>query len=273
MKNKATIIKLVIAIILVLGISVMQHTPSAVADIQPQTEPTNRIVIDVTYDPGTQTFSLGGFSAEELRQFGVAGFTPELWQILANFDKIDLRLEGEELNLITDEEQVASMAWDANSRQLLFAIVNAYMEIGKVDMERAEAWLSDSNLEISLRNTKELSDPLLIDLATLLQVKVYDSGAVRVEGVPTGYSLTPELLATFKALNVDSVKLCWNKGVLNTELNVGEFPQFTFFENGIGVIDKALGLNLGDLGPIFDSSFGAGIVIGEGDPITGECLP
>ena len=28
--------------------------------------PTNKIFIDVTYDPGTQTYSLGGFSSAEL---------------------------------------------------------------------------------------------------------------------------------------------------------------------------------------------------------------
>lgn len=277
MKNKKNIIKLIIAIILVLGITMLQHSRSAIADLRSEgSEPTNKIFIDVTYDPGTQTYSLGGFSSAELSKFGAPEFTPELWQILSNLDKINLRLEGEELNIILNEEQLANMAWDANSRQLLFAIINAYVEIGKVDMERAEAWLDNSNIEISLRNTKELSDPLLIELATLLQVKVYDSGSIRVEGIPTGYALTPEMLAILKAANINGLKLCWNKGVINTSVNVGELrelPQISIFEGGVNVIDKAFGLNLGDLSPLFNSEFGAGIVIGDADPITGVCMP
>ncbi|NLG40444.1 MAG: hypothetical protein GX544_01980, partial [Chloroflexi bacterium] len=50
-------------------------------------------------------------------------------------------------------------------------------------------------------------------------------------------------------------------------------PQMTIYEDGVIVIDKALGLNLGDLGPIFESSFGAGVVYAEGAPVAGECLP
>ncbi|MGI6258886.1 MAG: hypothetical protein ACOYKC_03415 [Anaerolineaceae bacterium] len=277
MKNKKHIIKLIIAIILVFGISVLQHSSSAIADLRSEgSGPTNKIYIDVTYDPSTQTYSLGGFSSAELSKYGAPDFTPEVWQILANLDQVNIKLEGEELNIILNEEQLANMAWDANSRQLLFALINAYIDIGKIDIERAEAWLDKSNIEISLRNTKELSDPLLIELATLLQVKVYDSGAIRVEGRPIGYAMTPEMLALLKAANVNGLKLCWNKGVISTSVNVDELrelPQISLFEGGVNVLDKAFGLNLGDLSPLFNSEFGAGIVIGDADPITGECLP
>lgn len=277
MKKKTNLIKIAIAIVLVLGFTFMQHSQSAVADIPAQeTEPANKIVIDVTYDPGTQTYSLGGFSSAELSQLGAPAFTPELWEVLANLDKINLRMQGEEINLILNEQQLATMEWDATSREILAGMVNAFIDIGKVDMERTEAWLGNSDVEFSLRNTKELSDPLLIELATILQVKVHEGGEVRVEGIPTGYAITPDVLATLEAANIHGIKLCWNKGVLNTELQLDEMqalPQFTIYEEGVGVADKAFGLNLGDLGPLFNSAFGAGLVIGDADPITGECLP
>lgn len=273
MKKKSNLIKIFIAVILVLGISVMQHTRSAVADIPMQEGPVNRIYIDVTYDPNTETYSLGGFSSEELKQFGAPEFQPELWQILSALDSVTLKLANEELNLVTDEAQVATIAWDQASRELLYGMLNAYIELGEVNMVRAEAWLDKADVEFSLRQSKELSDPLLIELATLLQVNVAESGELAVEGFPTGYGIPAEMLDMIKAAEVNNIKLCWNKGVINTDINGTAMPQMTLYEEGVGVIDKAFGLNLGDLGPVFDSSFGAGLVIGEGDPVTGECLP
>jgi hypothetical protein len=275
MKKNTNLLKLIIAIVLVLGISVMQHTPSAVAEIPMQQDgPANRIYIDVTYDPVTQTYSLGGFSSAELEQYGAPGFTPELWQVLASLDSITLKLENEQFNLVTDEEQLASIAWDASSRQILYGMLDAYIELGRVDLDRAEAWLDKADIEFSLRNSKELSDPLLIQLATLLQVNIDDdNGAVNVEGIPTGFGLTPEIQEMIRAANLNNIKLCWNKGVIDSEINGSTLPQLTLYEGGINVVDRAFGLSLGDLGPIFDSTFGAGIVFGEGDPVTGECLP
>lgn len=274
MKIKNNYLKLIIAIVLVLGISLVQHTPTAVAEIPMQADtPTNRIYIDVTYDPGTQTYSLGGFTAEELQQYGAPQFTPELWQILASLDSITLRLENEQFNLIADQEQLASISWDATSRQIIYGMLNAYIELGKVDLERAEAWLDKADVELSLRNSRQLSDPLLIQLATLLQVNIAEDGAVDVEGIPTGFGITPEIQAMIKAANVNNIKICWNKGVIDSEINGDALPQVTLYEGGMSVVDRAFGLNLGDLSPIFDSSFGAAIIYGEGDPVTGECLP
>jgi hypothetical protein len=75
------------------------------------------------------------------------------------------------------------------------------------------------------------------------------------------------------AANVENLKLCWNKGVIDLQVNGQVLPQVTLYQGGLGVIDKAFGLNLGDLTPIFGSSFGAGLVIGDADPVTGECMP
>ena len=133
--------------------------------------------------------------------------------------------------------------------------------------------MEQADFDITLRKSKELSDPLRIQLATLLQVKVAENGALSVEGIPTGMGIPADTAALLKSANIENVKICWNKGVVNGEVNGSVLPQMTIYEDGVIVIDKALGLNLGDLGPIFESAFGAGIVYAEGAPVAGECLP
>jgi len=273
MKNKHNLLKIIIALVLVFGISLMQHTPSAIADVPLQTDTSNVIHIDVTYDPGTKTFSAGGFSSEELKQFGLPELPENIWAILTVFDNLSLKIIGDEIQLMTDEKPLFSMAFDENARAFVYDMLNVYMQAGKIDRERAESWLEQADFDITLRKSKELSDPLRIQLATLLQVKVAENGALSVEGISTGMGIPADTAALLKSANIENVKICWNKGVVNGEVNGSVLPQMTIYEDGVIVIDNALGLNLGDLGPIFESSFGAGIVYAEGAPVAGECLP
>lgn len=273
MNKTPTFIKLLLAVILVLGIVMVQQPPMATAEIAKQDDPANLIHIDITYDPGTKTYSMGGFSAEELRQVGAPQFQDEIWQVLGMLNNATLKIQDDMIGVFTDEQQLLSLAWDGPSRQILYSLLDAYIELGGIDMERAEAWLDKADIEITLRQSKELSEPLQIALATLVQVKVADNGELTVEGFPTGMSLTPETLALVDAANIENLKLCWNKGVIDLQVNGQELPQATLYQGGLGVIDKAFGLNLGDLTPIFGSSFGAGLVIGDASPVTGECMP
>ncbi len=273
MKNKQNLIKIVIAIVLVLGISLMQHTPSAIADVPLQTDTSNVVHIDVTYDPGTKSFSAGGFSYEELKQFGLPQLQDEIWTLLSVFDNLSVKIIGDEIQLMTDEKPLLNMAFDENARAFVYDMLNVYLASGKVDRERAEKWLEQADFDITLRKSKELSNPLQIQLATLVQVKIGENGALSVEGIPTGMGVPPETAELLRAANIQNAKICWSKGVVNGEVNGSVLPQITIYEDGVIVIDKALGLNLGDLGPIFESSFGAGIVYAEGAPVTGECLP
>ena len=256
MNKTPTFIKLLLAVILVLGIVMVQQPPMATAEIAKQEDPTNLVHIDITYDPGTKTYSMGGFSAEELRQVGAPQFQDEIWQVLGMLNNATLKIQDDMIDVFTDEQQLFSLAWDGPSREILYSLLNAYIELGDVDMERAEAWLDKADIVISLRQSKELSEPLEIALATLVQVKVAKNGELTVEGFPTGMSLTPETLALVDAANVENLKLCWNKGVVDLQVNGQMLPQATLFQGGLSVIDKAFGLNLGDLTPIFGSSFG-----------------
>ncbi len=273
MNKTPTFIKLLLAVILVLGILMVQQPPLATAEIAKQEVPTNLVHIDITYDPGTKSYSMGGFSAEELRQVGAPQFPDEIWQVLSMLENVTLMIQGDMINILTDDQQLFSLTWDGPSREILYSLLNAYIELGDVDIERAEAWLDKADIQITLRKSKELSNPLQIELATLVQVKVATNGELSVEGFPTGMSLTPETVALIEAAKVENLKLCWNKGVIDLQVNGQELPQATLYQGGLSVIDKAFGLSLGDLTPIFGSSFGAGLVIGEADPVTGECMP
>lgn len=273
MNKTPTFIKLLLAVILVLGIVMVQQPPMATAEIAKQTDPTNLVHIDITYDPGTKTYSMGGFSAEELRQVGAPQFQDEIWQVLGMLNNATLKIQNDMIDVFTDDQQLLSLAWDGPSREILYSLLNAYIELGDIDMERAEAWLDKADIVITLRQSKELSKPLEIALATLVQVKVSKNGELTVEGFPTGMSLTPETMALVDTANIDNLKLCWNKGVVDLQVNGQELPRATLFQGGLSVIDKAFGLNLGDLTPIFGSSFGAGLAVGESAPVTGECMP
>lgn len=273
MNKTPTIVKLLLAVILVLGVVMVQQPPMATAEIAKQEVPTNLVHIDITYDPGTKSYSLGGFSAEELRQVGAPQFQDEIWQLLSMLDNVTLKIQGDTINVLTNDQQLLSLAWDAASREILYSLLDATIELGDIDMARAEDWLDNADIEITLRQSKELSQPLKISLGTLVQVQVAKNGELSVEGFPTGYSLTPEMVELVNAANIENLKLCWNKGVIDLQVNGQTLPQATLYQGGLSVIDKAFGLNLGDLTPIFDSSFGAGLVIGEADPVTGECMP
>jgi len=273
MNKTPTFIKLLLAVILVLGIVMVQQPPMATAEIAKQTDPSNLVHIDITYDPGTKTYSMGGFSAEELRQVGAPQFQDEIWQVLGMLNNATLKIQNDMIDVFTDDQQLLSLAWDGPSREILYSLLNAYIELGDIDMERAEAWLDKADIVITLRQSKELSKPLEIALATLVQVKVSKNGELTVEGFPTGMSLTPETMALVDTANIDNLKLCWNKGVVDLQVNGQELPRATLFQGGLSVIDKAFGLNLGDLTPIFGSSFGAGLAVGESAPVTGECMP
>jgi len=273
MNKTPTFIKLLLAVILVLGMLMVQQPPMATAEIAKQEIPANLVHIDVTYDPGTKSYSIGGFSAEDLRQVGAPQFQDEIWQVLSMLDGVTLKIQGDVIDIFTNDQPLFSVAWDGASREILYSLLNAYIELGDVDMERAEAWLDKADIVISLRQSKELSEPLQISLATLLQVQVKDNGELSVEGFPTGMSLTPETLDLVNLAGIENLKLCWNKGVIDLQVNGQALPQATLYQGGLSVVDKAFGLSLGDLTPIFGSSFGAGLVIGEADPVTGECLP
>lgn len=273
MNKTPTLVKILLALILVLGAALAHQPPAATAEIARQEDPVNLIHIDITYDPGTKTYSMGGFSAEELRLAGAPQFQDEVWMVLGLLKSATLKLQDDQISILTDDEQLLTLAWDAASREIVYTLLNAYFELGEIDITRAEDWLAKADIEVTLRRSKELSEPLQIALATLVQVQVSEEGALSVEGVPMNLSLTGETMKILNAVNIDNLKFCWNKGVIDLEVNGKALPQATLYQGGLSVLDKAFGLQLGEITPLFTSSFGAGLAIGDADPVTGECLP
>jgi len=97
-------------------------------------------------------------------------------------DNVTLKIQGDTINIFTNDQQLLSLAWDAASREILYSLLNATIELGDIDMARAEDWLDKADIEITLRQSKELSQPLKISLGTLVQVRVAENGELSVEG-------------------------------------------------------------------------------------------
>ncbi|NLI41188.1 MAG: hypothetical protein GX421_08430, partial [Caldisericales bacterium] len=128
MNKTPTFIKLLLAVIMVLGIVFVQQPPMAIAEIAKQEVPTNLVHIDITYDPGTKTYSMGGFSAEELRQVGAPQFQDQIWQVLGMLNNATLKIQDDKIDVFTDDQQLFSLAWDGPSREIVYSLLNAYIE-------------------------------------------------------------------------------------------------------------------------------------------------
>ena len=271
--KKHRFLKFIIALVLVFGITLMQHTPAAVADVPLDGAGTNTVHIDATYDPASRTYSIAGMSFEQLQAMNLPQFDDSTWNLLGLFDELSVKIIGNEIQVFTNETKLVSMAFDENARIFIYDIVNVFLEGSRIDRSRAEKWLDKADIEISLRRSKELSSPIDIDLSTLVQLKVNEDGALSIEGLPTGMAIQPEVLEMLKSANIGNAKICWNKGVINGEVNGAQIPQITIYQDGWAIIDQALDLNVGDISTLFDTGFGLGLVLGDGAPVAGECLP
>lgn len=273
MEKVPRFIKVLLAIVVVIGFTLVGNQPAVIAEVPQQAESTNHVFIDVTYDPGTKSYSMGGFSAQELQQMGAPALTDSVWMYLSALDGVVIRFDGRSLSIDANDTQLGVIDWDPASRQLVYDLIGAYTTIGITDVGRIETWIDTADFEIALRNSKELSEPLEIALATLIQVSIAEQGELMVEGFPTGAALTPETLELLKNGEISTAKICWDKGVLTLDVNETTLPQVTLYEDGLSEISRSFGINLGDLGPYFNLKLGAGISYGEADPVTGECLP
>jgi hypothetical protein len=253
-------IAFLLTFLIVLGITFSQSPLAATA----QEGTTNHIFVDVTYDPNAKTYSVGGFSEGQLKQFGLPGLEDGLYDMLGALSDVNLKVDGQQLNLTVDSANLAKLDWDKDSRTFLYGMVDSYGVMPLIDQTRAEDWLAMANVEVALRKSPEMSKPLVIDLATLLNVDITKEGVVSVEGFNTGTSLTPEVLALMDTGNIDTAAVCWQKGQLVTAVNGAALPKVTLFAEGLSVIDKAFNLNVGNIPQLFEASLGASIVVGEG---------
>jgi hypothetical protein len=260
MNKYRPIVAFLLTFLIVLGITFSQSPLAATA----QEGSTNHIFIDVTYDPNAKTYSLGGFTEAQLKQLGLPALQDELYGMIASLSDVNLKVDGQQLDLMVDSANLAKMDWDAESRSFLYGMVDNFGAMPLIDQTRAEDWLSKIDVELALRKSPELSKPLVLDLATLVNVDVTKEGVVSVEGFNTGTSLTPEVLALMETGKIDNAAVCWQKGQLVTAVNGAALPKITLFPEGLGVIDKAFNLNVGDIPQLFEANLGASVVVGDG---------
>jgi len=269
-KHRNLLIKL-IAVLILFSLAIPQDSLKevfAASDDQAK----NRIFLDVTYNPADKTYSLIGLSDQQLKSMGAPGFADAIWNILARFDSLSLSINNSQLNLNTDDVQLATINWDEQSRQMLYGLVDSYgMELTDQSKERLELWLKDADVVLNVRNSPGLSQPLVLDLGTLLLVDVSGEGAVSVEGFNTGYKLTSDITGMVEAGGVENATLCWSKGMLHSTVNGTTLPQVTVYQDGLEVVDQALGLGLGDVEQYFLSQLGASVSFDGAEHSTTEC--
>jgi len=271
MKKSFKIILIFAALLAITAYAGVSTFSNAVATVAAQETPGNTLHIDATFNPDTKAYSLGGFSQAQLAQMGLGELPPEVWGLLGSFQQLSLKISGETVELFADDAKLASVNWDKDSRKWLYSLIDGVSQAAPLDQQRAELWLEKADIQVTFRKSAEISQPLVLDFATLVNVDIDKAGVVSVEGFPTGQALPAEAAQLFESANIDNVTVCWSKGELNNTVNGAEIPKITLFEEGLSVVDKAFGLNLGDLGQLFQSQLGANIAYGGSMHPEGSC--
>jgi hypothetical protein len=264
MKKMRNFLPLIITVVAVFAFSMMLQSPVVEAAKMAQEAPSNHIFVDVTYNPNTMNYSVGGLTKDQLIQLGVPEIPADVWNMVANLNKLNLTIDQTGVNVVTDDVKLATIDWTKESRTWLYSMVNAYTNGVPMDEARAEEWLDKANIDVQVRRADTLSEPLVISLDTPVRVDISDAGEIKVEGFVTGQSLTPEMNSMLKTGNIKHAAVCWSEGAVATNVNGTTLPQITLFQDGLSVVDKAFGLQLPDLSLLFQSQVGADVVVGEG---------
>lgn len=267
MKHSRPILAFLLALLIVLGVTFSQKPLSATA----QEGSTNQIYVDITFDPKAKTYSIGGFSEAQLKQFGAPALQDEIWDFLGALQGANLKVDSAKIDLTVDQANLATLNWNQKSRALIYTLVDTYSGMPLIDQARAEDWLSKANIEFALRKSPEISKPLLLNLATAFNVDITKEGIVNVEGFNTGTSLTPEVIQILEMGKISNAAVCWDKGALDATINGAKLPQLVIYSDGLSVLDRAFGLNIGDVQQLFQSKLGASILYGDGDHGATQC--
>jgi hypothetical protein len=273
MNKKNTVFVKLIVLLLLLGLAIPHDSLKEVFAASDEAA-RNQIYLDVTYDPETQTYSLIGLSDQQLRALGAPVLEGIVWQVLARFDSLSMAINNSQLSLKTNDMSLATINWDEESREMLYGLINSYgMQMTDTSKERLAVWMDDLDIVLNVRNSPDLSQPLVLNLDTLLQVDISNEGQVAVEGFDTGFALEPGIPEMAAAGGVDNATVCWSKGVLVSQVNGAALPQITVHQEGLEVVDQALGLGLGDVEQYFLSQLGASVSFGGAEHEITECAP
>jgi len=259
-----------LAILMISIFAVIQEAKVVTAAPPAQTGSVNQLFIDATYNPQTKAYSIGGFTQEQLKQGGVT-LPDQVLTLLGNFKQVTLKINGTTLDVLADEAKLATLNWDKASRTWLYGMIDNFSQMAPLDQQRAELWLEKADIQLVVRQSTEISKPLVVDLKTVLNVDVDKTGEVKVEGFDTGSKLPAQVTGLLDAAKVQNMTVCWSKGVLKNIVNGAEIPALTLYQEGVSVVDKAFGLKLGDLGQLFQSQLGASVAYGGGMHTDSQC--
>lgn len=255
-KNHALIIISVLIVSIVLA-GIIQPGVAQAQPVEEQDYP-NKVYLEVTYDPDTETYSIGGFSAAQLKEFGAPKLPSGVWNVLSRFEEVTLMMNNEAISLSTEGERLADIQWDKSTRQSLYAFVSEYVSITNASAGRIEEWAGNTMIVMNFRNSSSIAKPLQVQLSTLLQVDI-DSDKLLVEGFDTGVNLDPLIASTAKTGGIENTTVCWYKGQLIAYANGKELPVITIYQDGLNIVNEALELGLGYLPPYFEAQIGADV--------------
>lgn len=259
-----------LAILMISVFAVIQEAKVVTAAPPAQEGSVNQLFVDVTYNPATKAYSIGGFTQEQLAMVGVT-LPDQVLALLGSFTQVTLKLSGQTMEVLADEAKLATMDWNKDSRVWLYGMVDNFSQMAPLDQQRAELWLDKADIQLVVRQSTEISKPLVIDLNTILNVDVAKDGKVKVEGFDTGSTLPAQVTNLMDVAKVQDMTVCWSKGVLKNKVNGADIPSLTVYQEGVSVVDKAFGLNLGDIGQLFQSQLGASVAYGGGMHTDAQC--
>ncbi|MEA4811349.1 MAG: hypothetical protein VB108_02115 [Anaerolineaceae bacterium] len=262
---------LLMTILIISVFAFMPETTRVIAAPYSEDAPTNHLFVDVTYDPKAKTYTLGGFTEAQLKEMGFPELPGEVWMALGSLEQLSLKIDGSALAVNAGDAKLATINWDKNSRAWIYGLIDNFSQMPPMDQKRAEEWLEKADLQLVIRKSSELSKPLVLDMATLVNVDISKDGAVKVEGFNTGSIIPAEAAAILTTGEIKDLTICWNKGVLSNKVNGNVIPQIVLYKEGVAVVDKAFGLNLGDLSQLFQSQVGASVIYGEGLHMDSKC--
>lgn len=259
-----------LAILMISVFAVIQEAKVVTAAPPAQEGPVNQLFVDVTYNPATKAYSIGGFTQAQLAQVGVT-LPDQILAMLGGFKQVTLKVNGDTLDVLADEAKLATLDWDQNSRAWLYGMIDNFTQMPPLDQARAELWLEKADIQLVVRQSAEISKPLVIDLNTIVNVDIAKDGRLKVEGFDTGSALPAQVTGIMDLAKVQDLTVCWSKGVLKNKVNGAEIPSLTVFQEGVSVVDKAFGLNLGDISQLFQSQLGANVAYGGGMHTDSTC--
>lgn len=255
-KNHALAIVSVLVVSIILA-GIIQPGVAQAQPLEEQDYP-NKVYLDVAYDPASKTYSIGGFSANQLKMFGAPKLPSGVWNVLNRFEEVTLMMNNEAISLLAEGEKLADIKWDKNSRQSLYDFVSEYVSVSNASVGRIEEWAGNTLIVLNFRNSSSMAKPIQVELSTLLQVDI-ETNNLLIEGFDTGVELDPMIGSTAKIGGIENATVCWYKGQLIAYANGKELPVITIYQDGMNVVNNALELGLGYLPPYFDAQLGADV--------------